>query len=237
MLAAASRALELVDADTEPLRASRLLIDWSEASEEEGTIDSVEQVAAARRAVELTRPYPDTKEYVHALANLSDREYWTGDIRAAKDHARHALQAARRSGSNEAMSEGYRALGFAFLREARSDHDTKACLRYAHLGNDPWTIGWAFIVRENYLWERGRLEEFTEITAGGLRFAIGSGALTVAAIQAAFLTHALFALGRIVDSRAMVREGLSHTGIPGAGAAVRLSAAPVGGSHRRPRRG
>jgi DNA-binding CsgD family transcriptional regulator len=222
-LAALSRALELVDADAEPLRASRLLIDWSDTRWMTGNIES-ETIAEARRAVELAQPYPDSREYSEALAYLSDEESWANDSRAAKEHAEQALEAARRSGSNKALSVAYAAHGFAFKDEERSDHDTKESLRYAQMGDDPETTGWAFVGRGNYLLARGRLAEYVEVAWEAFRFAIDAGALSFAAFQAGGLARGLLALGRNGDSRVVVREGLAHTGMPEAGAAVRLAA-------------
>ena len=224
-LAALSRALDLVDANTEPLRASRLLIDWSGAR---SMTDAIEggTVADVRRAVELARPHPDSTEYAEALAELSTAEYWANDVPAAQEHAEQALKAARRSGSNKALGMAYAAQAAAFFaREERSDHATKEAVRYARMSDDVTTTEIAFITRGNCLADRGRLEEVVENEAEAVRFAIDAGALSFAALQAAFLTRDLLALGRVADSRLVVREGLSHTGLPNAGAHVRLSAA------------
>jgi len=105
-LAALSRALELLDPDTEPLRTSRLLIPWSIMGWETGMI-TADPIGVAMRPVELAMPYPDSGEYAHALARLSECEYWENDIRAAQEHAELALEVAQRSGSNEALSEAY----------------------------------------------------------------------------------------------------------------------------------
>jgi DNA-binding CsgD family transcriptional regulator len=223
-LAALSRALELVDADAEPLRASRLLLDWSDTRWMTGNIEG-ETIAEARRAVELARPYPDSREYAEALAYLGEEEAWANDIPAAQQHAEQALDAARRSGSNKALSVAYGAHGFAFKDGKRADHDTQECLRYARMGDDPETTGWAFVGRGNYLLARGRLAEYVEVAWEAFRFAIDAGALSYAALQASFLAQGLLALGRIADSRVVLREGLSQTGMPNGGAAVRLSAA------------
>jgi DNA-binding CsgD family transcriptional regulator len=223
-LAASSRALELVDADVEPLRASRLLIEWSDTRWMAGSTEG-DPIADARRAVQLARPYPDSSEYAEALANLSYEESWTNDIRTAQQHAEEALQAARRSGSYKALSEAYRARGFAYLRDERSDHDTKESVRYARMTDDPTMIDAAFVERSNYLLVRGRLKEYSENMSDAMRFAIDAGAPAMVAFQAGWLARGLLALGRTADSRVVVREGLAHTGMPNAGAQVRLSAA------------
>jgi DNA-binding CsgD family transcriptional regulator len=223
-LAALGRALEVVDADTDPLRVSRLLIDWSDAS---AMADAVAggTLAEVRRAVEFARPYPDSNEYAEALATLSTVEYWANEIPAAQEHAEQALQAARQSGGNKALSMAYQAQGAAFVRDERADHATNEALRYARLSDDVTTTEIAFVGRSNYLSDRGRLEEIVENGTEALRFAIDAGAVSFAAFQAAALAHGLLTLGRVADCRLAVREGLSLTGLPNAGAQVRLSAA------------
>jgi DNA-binding CsgD family transcriptional regulator len=223
-LAVLSRALELVDTDTDPLRASRLLLEWSETRSE--TLEGDPSVEA-RQAVELARPFPDSREYARALAALSECEYWANDVASAQKHADQAVEAARRSGNSQALSEAYGAHALAFMREGHADSDTKESLRYARMGDDAATAGWAFTKREDYLLERGRLEEFVDVTAAGIRFAIDSGAPGLAAGQASALAEALLTLGRIADSRDPVREGLSHTGVPVGGVFGRLSAAQL----------
>jgi DNA-binding CsgD family transcriptional regulator len=223
-LVALGRALELVDADTDPLRTSRLLIAWADAMWSSGSIEE-QRIAEARRAVELTRPYPDTRECAEALANLSDCESWANDMRAAQEHAEQALHAARRSGSNEALSVAYKAHGFAFSREGRRDHDTAEALRYARLGDNPSVTDWAFVGRQNHLIASGRIQECVESETEALRFAIDAGAQSMAALQASLLARNLLLLGRILDSRTVAREGLSYMGAPNVAAAVRLSAA------------
>jgi DNA-binding CsgD family transcriptional regulator len=223
-LAALSRALALVDVDTDPLRVSRLLADWSEASRQTDSIEGG-TLAEVRRAVELARPYPDSTEYAEALAQLSTVEFWSNKVSAAQEHAEQALRAARRTGDNKALSVAYTAHGETFVREERSGHATKEALRYARLSDDPNTTGWAFVGRANYLADRGRLAEAVENETEALRFAIEAGALAFAAFQAACLARDLLALGRVADSRLVVREGLSYTGMPNAGAMVRVSAA------------
>ena len=94
-LAALNRALELVDADADPLRVSRLLIDWSDTRWMTGNIDG-EPLTDARRAVALARPYPDSTEYAEALAYLSIGEYWADDVPAAQEYAEQAPSRTRR---------------------------------------------------------------------------------------------------------------------------------------------
>ena len=223
-LAALSRALELVDADAEPLRASRLLIDWADTKWMTGSIEA-QHLVEARRAVELARPYPDSREYAEALANLSGEESWMDDVRPAQQHAEQALQAARRSGSNRALSMAYGVHGFAYIREESSKHDMRESLRYGRLSDDPDMISLAFDGRSNYLLVRGRLKEYTENLSEAVRFAVDAGAPAMIAFQAGWLSRGLLALGRFADCSVVVREGLAHTGMPNAGAVVRLGAA------------
>jgi DNA-binding CsgD family transcriptional regulator len=223
-LAALSRALELVDADAEPLRVSRLLLDWSHTMTMTDA-DGGSTLTEIQQAVELARPYPDSEEYAVALAELTIGEYWSDDVSAAQEHAEQVLEVARRSSGNKALAMAYTAQAVAFIREERADHATEQALRYARMTDDPTTTEVAFIFRTNYLGECGRMEQAVENETKALRFATDAGALSFAAIQAAFLARDLLALGRVADSRLVVREGLACTGLPNPGAQVRLSAA------------
>jgi len=93
------------------------------------------------------------------------------------------------------------------------------------MGDDPESISWAFVGRGDHLLACGRLHEYTEDTSEAIRFALDAGAVSMAAFQAGGLARVLLALGRTADGRDVVREGLAHSGVPEAGAAVRLSAA------------
>ncbi|MFI6830350.1 AAA family ATPase [Kribbella sp. NPDC050241] len=224
--AAWSRALELVDERTDPLRASRLRRRWADSAWATGRL-SDEAIAEASRAVELSRPYPDSAEYAEALAGLSWRQAWNNEAEPARKHAEEAVLAAERVGSSAALSLAYAARGCADLRNERSDADTATALRSAWKTGDPDVLWRTLVARRNYLLQRGGVAECVEPATEFLRFALDVGALSSAVFAAGVLAKDLLILGRFAESSDVTRQGLALACLPSPSAMVRLSAASL----------
>lgn len=224
--AAWSRALELVDERTDPLRASRLRRRWADSAWATGRL-SDEAIAEATRAVELSRPYPDSAEYAEALAGLSWRQAWNNEAEPARKHAEEAVLAAERVGSSAALSLAYAARGCADLRNERSDADTATALRSAWKTGDPDVLWRTLVARRNYLLQRGGVAECVEPATEFLRFALDVGALSSAVFAAGVLAKDLLILGRFAESSDVTRQGLALACLPSPSAMVRLSAASL----------
>lgn len=224
--AAWSRALELVDERTDPLRACRLLRRWADSAWATGRTKG-RPVAEAERAVELSRAFADSEEYAAALAFLSWCQWWNNELELSRRYAEEAVQAAERSGSSAALGFAYAARGNADHDSERSDRDTAKALRFAELTGDPELTWRILVIRMNYLNRRGRVTECVEVATRFLPFALDVGALSVAVFAAGILAHYLLMLGRFPESSDVIREGLSLAGLPNAGAMVRLTAASL----------
>ncbi|TCC42904.1 hypothetical protein E0H75_38505 [Kribbella capetownensis] len=224
--AAWSRALELVDERTDPLRASRLRRRWADSAWATGRL-SDEAIVEASRAVELSRPYPDSAEYAEALAGLSWRQAWNNDVEPAREHAEEAVLAAERAGSSAALSLAYAARGCADLRNERSDGDTATALRSAWKTGDPDVLWRTLVARRNYLLQRGGVAECVEPATEFLRFALDVGALSSAVFAAGILAKDLLILGRFAETSDVTRQGLALACLPSPSAMVRLSAASL----------
>jgi tetratricopeptide (TPR) repeat protein len=223
--AAWSRALELVDVHTNPLRASRVLIARSEVAWELGHLTLPSKSADAGQAVQLSEAFPDSHEHAYALANLSMCKRENGELRAAHEHAEAALEVAQRSGDPESMSFAFGALAAACEREDRAAGLVREALRFARISDNPELIAWACVYRQNFLLKRGRITEAADSAAEGFQSALEAGAVQSAVSLAKILARDLLALGRLSDSAAVIREGLSLTGVRNSGAGVRLDAA------------
>jgi DNA-binding CsgD family transcriptional regulator/tetratricopeptide (TPR) repeat protein len=224
--AAWSRALELVDEQSDPLRASRLRRRWADSAWATGRLTD-QAIAEASRAVELSRPYPDSTEYAEALAGLSWRQAWNNEAEPARKHAEEAVVAAERLGSSEALSLAYAARGYAYLRNERSDGDTAKALSSAWKTGDPDVMWRTLVARRNYLLQRGGVAECVEPATEFLRFALDVGALSTAVFAAGILAKDLLILGRFAESSDVTRQGLALACLPSPSAMVRLSAASL----------
>ncbi|WP_158293056.1 MULTISPECIES: LuxR family transcriptional regulator [Kribbella] len=224
--AAWSRALELVDERTDPLRASRLVRHLARSAIATNRITRL-PIAEARHAVELSQAFPDSEEYAEALAVLSWRLAWNGELELSIRYAEDAVQAAHRSGSTAALSFAYAARGIADVRAERSDRDTAEALRSVRMTSDPDLIWLTLVARQNCLLQRGRVTECVEMEMEFLSFALKAGALSMVAFAAGMLAGYLLMFGRLSESGEVIREGLSLAGLPNASAMVRLTAASL----------
>ncbi|MFI6830793.1 AAA family ATPase [Kribbella sp. NPDC050241] len=219
-----SRASQLVDPAADPLRASRVLIEWSDQAWETGNI-AAEPLGDAHRAVELSRGFPDSPEYAMALANLGDSEAWVDDLESAQRHTDEAVRAAHRSGAVEALAIAYDARAFAYSREQQSDRDSAEALRYALLTGDPSLIGSGSFSRSNYLLYRGRDIESCQVELTAFHQLLEAGATGDAVYLGGSASRWLMEMAELSEASVVLRECLSLTGPPNAAAKVRLGAA------------
>ena len=221
-----SRALELIDERTDPLRACRLLRRWADSAFATGKTRG-RPIAEAEHAVELSRVFPDSEEYAEALAYLSWCQSWNNELELSRRYAEDAVQAAQRSGSSAALSLAYATRGNAYVHGERSDRDTAMGLSFARTTGDPQLIWRTLVIRQNDLSRRGRVTECREMATEFLPFALDAGALSVAVFAAGMLAHYLLMFGHLSESGDVIREGLSLAGLPNASAMVRLGAASL----------
>jgi DNA-binding CsgD family transcriptional regulator/tetratricopeptide (TPR) repeat protein len=218
-----SGALDLVDEHSDPLRASRLLRHWARSAMATGRTTGP-LVAEARRAVVLSHQSPDSAEFAEALAYLSWRLAWSNELELSRNYAEEAVRAAHRSGARAALSLAYAVRGHASFHSARSDRDTSDALDLARMTGDPEFIWRILMIRQGYLFRRGRVMECVETATDFLAFALGVGALSVAVFTAGLLAQHLLIFGRLAESEDVLREGLSLAGLPDGSALTRLSA-------------
>jgi len=227
--AALSRSLELVDQRKTPLRASRIVREQAYYAWLTGH-SAGEPFDASQRAVELSKPYPNSPEYAVALADLSECYYWTDFLEVSEvsqRYAEEAVQAAHRSGSHEALTRAYRARAHAYIRDERADIDSAESLRQAQLAAVPDLVLSARVARHNYLEQHGRLAETVELASDGLSEGLDTGAPNLAAFHAGALGRGLLVLGRFPEADQAIRQGLTLARVPHAGAQVRLGAAQL----------
>jgi len=223
-LAAWTRSYQLVDEGRDPLRASRIVrkvagYEWMTGRR------SGEPFDASERAVKLCEPYPDSPEYAIALSDLSECHSWTDSFDAAQRYAEEAIQAARRSGSHEALSKAYLALALAHIRDERAGHDSAEGVRHAKLTGDSSVVTEAGYARRAYLAGRGRFAEAMEIDEAALRECLDGGESNLAALLAGIVARSLLIVGRHSDADRAIREGLTLARVPHHAAHVRLAAA------------
>ncbi|MFC5265451.1 AAA family ATPase [Kribbella qitaiheensis] len=220
-----SRAQELVDEETDPLRASRILRERAFSALRTGRATG-EPIPEVERAIELIRRFPDSEEYAEALADLSESHTWNNAPDSARRYAEEAVQAAHRSGSNRALSHAYRARATAYLREERADRDSLESLQFARLASDQPRLAGARLIRVNYLVQRGRVAESTAILADGFREALDAGALRVATgTLCSAMAQDLLTLGQLEAGARVIRQGLALGSWSASAARTRLVAA------------
>jgi DNA-binding NarL/FixJ family response regulator len=200
-----SRALAILDEDADPLRASRLLMDWADLQWEVGTRDEP-PVDDVTRAVELARSAPDSSEYAEALSMLSNGLLWSGRPAEAAVHAGQAVAAAQRSGSARALSEALGARGSTCADPQLADTDTDQALRWARESGDDLRVGYAYSSRAHLLIRTGRRDELIILLRQMLTHALDHGR---GAAESALLTGVLTSAGDLNGAAAVLREGLS----------------------------
>jgi DNA-binding CsgD family transcriptional regulator/tetratricopeptide (TPR) repeat protein len=229
-LAAWSRALELTDAEAEPLRASRLVVEHANAAWKTGVVKD-KPVAEMAHAVGLTGSAPRSAEHAIALAELSRCESWSGLAEDALRHARASMAAASRSGSSLAVAQANVALAQAL---GRTDEAEEAILRgveAARQSGDAAVLNLAEVFRVNLLHDHGRHDLAADEGLESVRHARSAGDLSRAAFVAGMTAKDLLACGRLAEAAELVREGLSLPGVSNSVAMARLAATVLAVRH------
>ncbi len=218
-----ARALSVVDEDADPMRASRLLMEWADLQWELGTRDEppVDDVA---RAVELAGSAPDSAEYAESLAMLSNGLRWSGHHDEAAARAEEAVAAACRSGSARALSKALGSRASVRTDTRLADTDTDQALRCARDSGDDLSIGRAHGARANLLIRTGRQNELVILLREMLAHALDHRR---GAAESAVLADVLTATGDLDGAAAVLREGLSLPGKASASVRLRLRAATL----------
>ena len=227
--ALADQALTLVDRVSEPLEASRLLRQRSQISWE---LSAPGQAAMEDQleAVELTRPFPDSPEHAHALADLANAERWALMLPAATAHGEQALRAARRSESDAALAHALNVRADAYIEEfASADllRDLEEAWRLGRQADDSQLMEDAAISRVNCLTGLGRFRESVEVARAAYDEVLAAGSLHWGYFLAFMAAEGMFRLGRWDECRELLRTALPARagGIPGA--FVRVMAAQL----------
>ena len=218
-----ARAREMVDEVADPLRASRLLMDWCDLQWSLGHRDDPSVgMPDLVRAAELASTVPDSAEYPEALAMLSAMFRWGGRDDEASVAAVKAVDAATRSGSARVLSEAIAALA-ATRRDVRVvEAETQQALALARESGDDRRISYAYGSCAEALSRGGRLDEQVALWRDALAHATVQGR---GAHESMFLVDALLGVGDLLAAGEALRDGLSIPGRPTASARLRLAAA------------
>ncbi|WP_371401716.1 AAA family ATPase [Kribbella sp. NBC_00662] len=217
-------AYSLVDRSREPLLASELLVERSNA-DFQSTTPELADLGELREAIALTENFPDCAERAVAFAELAETETIYGMPKAVDD-ATEAVRVAQRSGSPRALGRALcaraAALGFRAPLESLSDADLSVQL--ARSCGDVDTVTDAALWRFIALRALGRRTEAADVTQAAYDEATAAGAGIWAHFLAYLAAHELIELGRWDECGALLRPALAarSLGIPGAG--VRLAA-------------
>lgn len=218
-----TRARAVLDEHADPLRATRLLEDWTEQRWELGLIDEppVEDLV---RAVDLARSSPDSRELAGSLAMLSNVLRWAGRPDEAMERAEEAVTVAGRSGSPTALAVALGSRGSAQRDLRLADADCAQALNSARESGDDLFIGYAYGARSNLLERTGRISELVLLLRQAVDHAVEHGR---GAAESAALAAALLEVGDLLTAAQVLREGLSRPGRGRASASLRLSAATL----------
>ena len=227
-LEALTRALDLVDAGRDPLVAARIMVYRADTAWFVRA-DAEELLGELHRAVELSRPWPDSAEYAEALTELAGTESWlAGEADAARRHGEEAIAAARRSGSPGTLANALIARAYARgFNDETVDEDTRTALALSLEGGEHEDACWAYLARNNALVAHGRLADEVAVLREGFDFARETAELSMVVHLASALCQALLTMGRLREAAAVIREGLARSAVQNAGAAVRLAAASL----------
>ena len=222
--AAWSRCIELVDERSDPLRASRVLMNWAAVAESAGQISDTLN-AVVDRAIELAGTDPHSAENAMALAFRSVGLAWNRESGQAKQLADAAVRVSQRSGSAEALMLSYEARTYAAIRDESADHDSAECIRFAEATGRLDLVLSARIARGNYLDQRGRRAESSRMMTAGLREALEAGATQHVACYSILVAHDLLPFGRLNEADRVLREGLAVSTDNLTGSGIRLRSA------------
>ncbi|MGW6281244.1 helix-turn-helix transcriptional regulator [Kribbella sp. NPDC055071] len=220
----AGQALELVDADQDPLLKSTLLLARRRLSLPRPALAKAVD-SELIEALRLTEAFPDSSERAQALAALAVAEQWDSLYSDAVAHANEAVLVARRSGSVLALAVALsaRALAHVFT-DGRSLADAEEAERLARsCGSTEWLVD-AATWRVHSLTGLGRTDESTTVALSVFEEVreTGSGYLL-----AGLGTMGLLDLGRWEECRRVLRTALAARPGGRPGASIRLTAAQL----------
>ena len=220
-----ARALELVDEGVEPLRASRLLMEWADLQWEQGELEKPD-VDVVVRAARLAQSVPDSPEYAEALAMVSNGLRWSGLHGEAAARAEEGVRAAQRSGSARALSKALGARASTRTDLLVAYVETQQALSYARESGDDLSIDYAYGACARVLVRMGHLDELILLTRQALEHAVEHGR---GAPASSVLASALLFVGELKAAGEALREGLSLGGMTSSSVALRLHAAVLAG--------
>lgn len=223
--AAIDHARGLIDETTEPLVASRVCQLWGEMATFAGRV-AEQPIESFQEAVSLAAEFPDSIEYVRALAALSEAQAWSGQHEPAVRNAQAAVAAADRSGELRTRSLALQARSLAHIDEPSGVADAEEAYRLAMESGDRRHIATACITRANYYEERGQPRRAADLYLDSVRSSFGSKA-GVEMFHAAYGAYYLLMLGELPAARAMLREPLAARATGSAGLQAREVAAQV----------
>jgi DNA-binding CsgD family transcriptional regulator len=212
---AVTQARALVDETEQPLLASRLLPLWVQLAAIVGTEDPGDPTQQALHAVDLTSGFPASEEHALALARLSGEYAWRGGhYDAALEVAERARAAADAAGSSAARAAAQNALTLASMRTPDPDFSF-AVIDLARSSGRPAQLTSALTNHLNVLADYGRFSDVAELSGVWLAEALDRGEFARAEFMAGFLAGSQLYLGRLEQSAAAVRRGLSLVGLTG----------------------
>jgi DNA-binding CsgD family transcriptional regulator len=218
------RAIDLVDPAEEPLWACRLALLLRNLSWHVGEIDD-HAAGEVESLVELSRADTDSRAHAEALVSYANHLQRQGRVDEAGRVVEEALAAARRSGSQGALSWAYmiRSAGALEGDLDQADRDAAAAGEHALASGETGLVCGAFLARiqvNNAMGVRlGHDETVRELYEWSRPY----GAQIL--LPTVLLTGSLLHQGRLVEAQEIVRGGLAIVGSPNNEANVRLQAA------------
>ncbi len=202
------RACDLVDTERDALWASSLLILLDDMSWHLGLVeDSTEGRSDA--VLRLTSAHADSRQHADALAWKAENHMWAGQQDEAIATAAEALAAARRSGSDAALSHAFAVRSMVILESDldEADRDASSAWEHALAAGDAQLQDMAFMARS---WVTQKIGDLDAILAQAREWrqweeTVGPGGQWP--LQA--MISALLDRGDLVDVDPEVRTGLA----------------------------
>lgn len=203
------QAINLVDADKDPLEAVRLRLPLHHLRVITG-LEHGPDVGIQRAVLDIADRCPETSERAIALAHVAFAELWNG-VPGAAERAEEAVRIARVTGSDDALGA---ALGVR--SQTRWEHpdglqDSTEALLHARCSGDRELWGNAAGWHANCLLARGRIAAAAESLLEQFHGLIAAGSAQDAMFaQPGHAAMLLLHLGRWAEARTLLREVLSR---------------------------
>jgi DNA-binding CsgD family transcriptional regulator/tetratricopeptide (TPR) repeat protein len=220
------RAHQLVDPFERPLLAAGVLRERSVLVFLTGRVTSP-PLEDQLEAVALAAAFPNSQDYVLALASAAEAELWRGQRVEGEGHAELAVQAAARNGSKAAMAVALGVRAFARLAEPSGLRDGEDSYRLAIECGDQVIIEENALHLLNVLTLRGRMREAADVLVDAFRRASTSTGGGFIAFLPGETAQILISLGDLSAAREFVQQGLALRAAGIGGARVRLAAADL----------